>query len=603
VWSPAYERFASKRAHTWARPYKQIFIMSVNFLFLQYMKDFYIVNMKFRVFVKTGEVISGVIPMQKRAKESLNKKESLEKRKTKKDIENDSNNDSNNLDGKKSKSENTKDKRRKTKQAENLKTKLYLAIIFLLFIIYILGYSIGLLNREKTPLTTITHGSIDLPKYIDGVIIRDETVYTAEDSGEITYLVKDLEKVRKNSAVVGISDIETVREIEHELTVIDESILKIQGLGNDELSSAQSDAKKINESIKSYVGNQIFDFLSDDFDAVYGVKDSAEKSMNLRNKILIDEIVLSKNSEHSSELLNNGQKNVEISQSGIVSYHVDGFERIFTTENMYDLTEKAITDKSGYKEFTPSSKKVNEGDEIFKLLNSNTWYIGAYFLRDEVRDWQVGSERNIYIENNNDYDRLYIRVHDIIFQDDGKAFVIFKSTKYVLDYIENRFIRFRTSQSEEVGLKVPTSAIKKETVIKVPNEFLLKEDNNVTFAKLKDSDEIRDIIVSVRFEDKNENCSYVIKRFGEIDFGKTLVGIDDTTKTFNIEQDNYLDIYGVYKVNTGIAEFTRVYLKDDKVGTGEYTILDPFANISLKSYDIVTTYADDISDAQRIYRK
>jgi hypothetical protein len=139
-----------------------------------------------------------------------------------------------------------------------------------------------------------------------------------------------------------------------------------------------------------------------------------------------------------------GGKTLKTNVGGIISRDFDGLERLYTFENMPVLRKEHIA----------PPKNVNKTSGVFRIITSVEWFIGSYIPNDEVQDWKKGAERSLIIDGRT----LNVTVHDIT-PYANESYVIFKSFRYILDYINKRFITFEVSRDEKTGLLIPRSAV------------------------------------------------------------------------------------------------------------------------------------------------
>ena len=139
-----------------------------------------------------------------------------------------------------------------------------------------------------------------------------------------------------------------------------------------------------------------------------------------------------------------GGNTVKTNASGIISRDFDGYERLYTFENMPVLR----------KEHTEPPKTEKEKSGVFRMITSAEWFIGAYIPNGAVAGWKPGAERELVIGGR----ALGVTIHGVT-PYAGESYVIFKSVRYILDYINERFITFTVSRDEKKGLLIPRSAI------------------------------------------------------------------------------------------------------------------------------------------------
>lgn len=478
-------------------------------------------------------------------------------------------------------------------------TRLVSGFIFILFVVYLGGYVVTYLNKPTIPYTKIDTGTNLVSEKIDGVIIRDETIYKAKKTGIVTYFVSDLEKIKANTLVATISDQETIDKIKTELEKIDENIWKLQEQRGD-LSLVQKDAKKLDKQVKTYVNNNLIDFSVDNVDNLYVLKDEVDKSINLRNQLLIEDShnsISSISSEKNTFLqgLYESQDKVASDKSGILCYYVDGLEEVYNLNSLPNLSEDFTKEKSSI-DFTTALREVKEGDRFFKILNSNTWYIASYIKSNLIKDWEVGTRRNIYVIDGKVTKKLDVTIKDLI-RKDKQSYVVFESRTNLLDFAEKRFVKFTVSEGEEQGLKIPYSAITKKTILKIPEKYLSGRYNDNVII-LDSNNKQKEIFIN-RFINSENGNAWIYQYFGQIQLNDTIVNKNDSSDTYKIT--DYQDIYGVYKIYSGYTSLAQIYIDDLPNDNSGYVILSQATGKNLRNGDIIVTDPSSIKESQKIY--
>lgn len=91
------------------------------------------------------------------------------------------------------------------------KLAIILAVILLAacVVLYIIAYTIPGITGALTKTVIVEYDHFQVKKHLPAVIVRDETVYTADRSGNISYYVDDNTKTRKGIKVLDIYGSET----------------------------------------------------------------------------------------------------------------------------------------------------------------------------------------------------------------------------------------------------------------------------------------------------------------------------------------------------------------------------------------------------------
>ncbi|MDE6182365.1 MAG: hypothetical protein K2F59_04090, partial [Eubacteriales bacterium] len=282
------------------------------------------------------------------------------------------------------------------KQRNNIKiARVFTFFIFFLIISYF-GFSIYK-SLTKKPITyeTINYGTIDNQKIAKGVIIRDETVYKAGRDGSLGFYKSGNERIKKGEIVASIKDETALQNTEQELEEINKRILEIQE-NREELSLFSEDVKKVDLQIQYILENNVYEFAENDMSSIYKIKDNVQKKLDIRNQMLLSETggsisELANQRSAKEQIINSNTENISIKESGILSYYVDGLEEAFNIDNLDSITKEQTKMQAEKQDELLNYKiQVLQGDAVFKIVESNEFYIASYIKTEYLNNWNEG---------------------------------------------------------------------------------------------------------------------------------------------------------------------------------------------------------------------
>jgi hypothetical protein len=471
-------------------------------------------------------------------------------------------------------------------------------LMFCLVFTYMACSVVNAITKKTVQYDTIQYGTIDTPNVVQGVIIRDERVYTTPAAGMVEYECSDNEKVKKNTVVCNVMDAEKVAAMEKSLEDINESILKIQSERGD-LSIYSEDVKKTNERIKTTVEDAVGDLTKHKLTKLYEFRDNVEAKMDERNQLLLSEskgsdltnLVTQRKAQLSK--IDDSISKVTANDGGIVSYFVDGKEEEYTPAELTKLTKKQtqINASSARSEYKTT---VKAGDTLFKIVKSNDWYIAAYISSEQANEWEQGDLIRIYVKDEDgDTHSLVVTVNSITATDsEDEKYVTLKATRDMLDFIGARSVTFETETSFR-GYKVPNSAIVEETLMKIPDGYITED----SLVYKVNGDNTEEVSVVVSGGDSENNISYVPVQLGVLNVGDTIKN-PESGEAFTISE--VLNTKGIYVVNSGIAEFKTINM-DGSNSNSTHTVLDDSKNTNIYIYDRIMTNTENIKKEQKVY--
>ncbi len=473
---------------------------------------------------------------------------------------------------------------------------IFTIVTFIVLAIYLAGYLVNFFTRPSVRVESVEMGSIMVPATIEGIIIREESVVTSTRSGTPKYFYTDNEKVAKNEAICSVEDSAKVEKIEAEIDSIDRSIIDIQKNRTD-ISVFSSDIKNIEKEIDGVFDDSTHKFLSGDISGVYDMKERTATYMDTRTNIWIAESSQSLSELQSQRLnyetqLGENKSYITNNVSGIVSYRTDGFESVFTPHNMSAITKENF--KMEYDvAYIRHSSDVKEGDPLFKVVSSNTWYIAAFIDENECASWQKGDTKELYTTINEEEKTIITEISSIT-PYDKECLVIFVTDKDILDFISERALTFKINEDKYEGFKIPNEAIVEKSFLKIPVDCVIESVGETRVIK-KDNGE--DKLVNISVTGYDESYAYVHQSPDGIKLGDTILkGTGMEAETYTIGE---LVVYkGVYVANSSMAQFKMI----DVIGqNAEYTIVDSESSYGLRIYDKIVADAATVSESQALY--
>ena len=166
--------------------------------------------------------------------------------------------------------------------------------------------------------------------------------------------------------------------------------------------------------------------------------------------------LIQKRSEYEKQL-NSGSEYMKATNSGVVSYKVDGLEEKLNVNSLDTITEDFLN-KLNLK----TGQIIPNSTECGKVVNNYYCYIATVLKNNEAQNLEEGKNYKIRLTNG---DEITAKVKKIN-QDNEKKIIIFKITKDVEDLIEYRKINFDIIYWSYSGLKVPNTSLLEENGLK-----------------------------------------------------------------------------------------------------------------------------------------
>lgn len=440
--------------------------------------------------------------------------------------------------------------------------------IFIIIIIYVLYHLFSYIISSPIAEYEVHQGTITANNTYHGLILRDETIECAEQSGSVNYYIANNSKVSVNDIIYSIDTNDNISK------KIDSAVNEGSFIDNGSLSQLVND-------IDSFVNL----YQSVDFSSVYSFKQKLASELSRS----ISTQALTSFSEDIEQAANSTFFTAKSSKPGIVTYCVDGYENIsvdnFTTDNLNGI---------GYQKTNLyDNKKVNANSPVYKRINSERWNIIISVPESTAKRLEEGS----YVKIRFPKDDYVQNVAYTIIKKEDRFFVNLNLNKAMIRYLDERFIDVELVLNNESGLKIPISSITSKDFYKIPKEYFSEGgDSNmpgVMVQSPKDSNSISFVAPTIYYED--EEFYYVD---GEsVKSGDIIVKPDSMSK-YTIGSD-IGSLKGVYNINKGYAVFKQINILSEN---DEYAIVETKTRYGLSLYDHIALDGSKIKEDQAVIR-
>ena len=386
------------------------------------------------------------------------------------------------------------------------------------------------------------------------VLLRSEHTVNAEYSGYVDLYIQE-----GGRASVGV-DIASVDEVGSYSEQIREAM--------SERKLSSEDLLRMKTSLKELSGA----YNSMSFSNVY------ERKSMLRSAVL-DSIV----SELYGSILSSASAAEffhvsECEISGLTAYYQDGFE----TKTVKDLTA-ADFDTEKYQR-NRTQDLVTKGDFLYKIIDSENWTLAVPISSAEAARYGQTSRLSITFLKNG---LKTTAGASVVTGADGSYFLQLDLSRYMIQFIADRFARIRINRTEESGYKLPVTALTKEKFYMIPLAYRTDAGFiKVTYENGAENAEVLDPLVA--FEDEE----YCYIAMNGIESG-TILARADSEERYTVRLTAELE--GVYKISKGFTEFCPVIILDS---SDDYVLAAKNVRGGVSAYDTILLNAKGYSSGQ-----
>ena len=319
------------------------------------------------------------------------------------------------------------------------------AVIYGIFIVY---------KLIKNPSNTfiVENGTISEEETVSGYILRDEEVIEEKNKKTIIKIKEEGQRVAKGDSVFRYySDKEG--ELESKIAELDG---KIQAVLENEENLLPNDKKLLESQIEN------------ELDKVNGqneISKLAEYKKTISSYITKKAKIIGENSPSGSylkglieertsyeEKLKQESEYITAPSAGMVSYKIDGLEKVLTTDNLNTFNKQFLQDLD-----LKVGKAIASSDVTAKIVNNYNNYIVFNSNSQEAKNAKVNDKVNIKVQND---EAIVAKIQNIIEEDDGSRTIAISVEKNIEELLSYRRISLDIIWWSASGYRVPNSAIK-----------------------------------------------------------------------------------------------------------------------------------------------
>ncbi len=442
---------------------------------------------------------------------------------------------------------------------------LIFGVVFIYVIICVLMY----FQKSHIVRYEVKEGSLAVGNIFRGIILRDETVITADTAGYVNLYACDGERVAKDNLVYIVDETGNLKEY-----------LEDANLGENTLSDSKL-AEFRNEIVNYQHG-----FNEKNFDNIYDFK------FSLHNTVakLANENMLKSISEIRSMNTTGMVNYCNAPVSGVVTYWVDGYESL--TPDM--VTADCFDEQEYEKSQILSNSLIASGDPVYKISTNENWSIVIPI--DNERGIQMEEEGYVKVRFlKNQYESW--GATKLLHNGDGNTYLQLSFTNSMITFMSDRFLDIELIIHDETGLKIPNSSIVQKEFFLIPKDYITigpeGSEGVIRQCYLEDGTISSEFISTELYSYDEESEEYYLNT-DILDTGDILYKTD-SQDSFTVSKRATL--IGVYNMNKGYADFKQINILYQNE---EYSIVKANTKYGLNVYDYIVLDATAVSDNQFI---
>jgi len=465
--------------------------------------------------------------------------------------------------------------RRKKKKIVNIRSRRPISIDLVFFgavAVYICVICYMGMSSTHIAGYEVNAGTLSVNHTYTGFAVRQESVYTADTSGYVSYYAREGERVSASSLVYTIDEKGEINELIQQnaenVDLTDENFSMIRG------------------EIRSYMN----DYSDRNFLDTYEFQASVESSvMDLLNQNMLESLEEAGEDSMFSRVYSGG--------IGILEYYTDGYENV-TVESM---TEEML-DASSYAKESLKKEIVQAGENVYKLSTSEKWSLVVPLTEEEAAGFQQDETKYMQVEFTRDHTKAWADFSIVYVGATPCARLDFNNS--MVRFADLRYIEVEFQVDDEQGLKIPNTAIVEKEFYLIPQKFLVEQGEDKGFMKeiYDENGQASVEFVNMTLYYADEEYYYVDPKESDFATGKEKMPIGaylvqpDTQERFQVGMNKTLQ--GVYNINKGYTQFRQINILYQNE---EYTLVEEGTSYGLTIYDHIVLNGDAVDEEEVVY--
>lgn len=334
-----------------------------------------------------------------------------------------------------------------------------ISALFAVFILIYIGVQIWRYFYQPVETVTAVYGEVEETILLDGIVVREEGLLHAGDTGAMEFVVDEGERVGKGDLVAGIYADEEAIEVHRKIADLDVRIAKLQSVASQ--GNALIDIDTVDRAIVETMGLLLTYVENDQVETGAGAADSLKTRVLSREYIKQDKTELlntisqlKTEREELKKQNQNARKQITADTAGYFSRETDGYESVYVRSQLESLTPAAYLELG-----KTVAVKPNDDNVIGKIVTNNVWSFAGVVSAEDADRFQVGKSVKLKFEDAS-YPIVPAKIAQVTVSEDGQALVVMDATVYISQFTVPRTLRAEVVLKTYSGLRVPREALR-----------------------------------------------------------------------------------------------------------------------------------------------
>ncbi|MBQ3055313.1 MAG: hypothetical protein IJC88_04335 [Oscillospiraceae bacterium] len=335
-------------------------------------------------------------------------------------------------------------------------------IISALFAIFMVAYiGVQIWRHFYQPVETVTavFGEVEETISLDGIVVREEQLLYAGDTGAMEIVAEEGEKVGNGDLVAGIYASEEAIEVRREIDELNTRIKKLQTVASQ--GNALIDIDTVDRAIVETMASLLSYVENDQVENSAGAAESLKTRILSREYIKRDKTELQTTIDQLKTDLNElkkqdqtARKQVLANTAGFFSRETDGYESVYARSQLSELSLESYLKLN-----ETGSVQPNDDNVIGKIVTDYVWSYATVVSAEDAARFQKGKTVTLKFEDAS-YPAVPAQISQVTVGDDGRALVVMDCSVYISRFTFPRKLRAEVVLKTYSGLRIPREALR-----------------------------------------------------------------------------------------------------------------------------------------------
>ena len=319
---------------------------------------------------------------------------------------------------------------------------------FLSFAIVIIAIYVFQNFKSPADFMVAENGILEDVIKAEGIVVKDEKVYTASLDGSILYYYEEGSKIKEGQLILDINTDADSVEVNKQIAEIQSAIDKLEKNSGQVLSR---------ENFTAYQNELQISILNNELEDMYNIAAQMTNSDYYSSKYegyTVSQLIEMKNNLTNS--VSTHKVPYYSDRAGYISYKTDGLEDFYLFENVMDMTpaatirhDYAIKDKSG---------TVKKNESFFKIIRNFEYYIVVTVNNEKAKLFEENKYIKVRILSDGDQHLVWAYIVKINYGSEESVLILYFDDYFYRVY-DKRYVNIELITAAHEGLKIDNAAL------------------------------------------------------------------------------------------------------------------------------------------------